>query len=57
MCQYQSLNISHFLSFPLGIHTFFLYVCVSISALKIGSSKMDLEKVRQNEVRKKKKNY
>ena len=50
MCQYQSLNTSHSLSFPLGIHTFVLYVCVSISALNIGSSRMDREQVIQSEV-------
>ena len=55
MCQYQSLNTSHSLSFPLGIHTFVLYVCVSISALNIGSSRMDREQVIQSEVSQKEK--
>ena len=38
MCQSQSPNSSHPTPFPLGIHTFVLYVCVSISALQIRSS-------------------
>ena len=32
MCQSQSPNSSHPTPFPLGIHTFVLYICVSISA-------------------------
>ena len=38
MCQSQSPNSSLPTPFPLGIHTFVLYVCVSISALQIRSS-------------------
>ena len=37
MCQFQSPISSHS-HFPLGVHTFVLYDCVSISALQIGSS-------------------
>ena len=32
MCQSQSPNSSHPIPFPLGIHTFVLYLCVSVSA-------------------------
>ena len=38
MCQSQYPNSSHPTPFPLGIHTFVLYICVSISALQIKSS-------------------
>ena len=38
VCQSQSLSSSHATPFPLGIHTFVLYVCVSVSALQIWSS-------------------
>ena len=40
ICQSQSPNSSHLppLLFPLGVHTFVLYICVSISAMQIGSS-------------------
>ena len=37
ICQSQSPNSSH-LPFPLGVHTFVLYICDSISALQISSS-------------------
>ena len=36
MCQSQYPNLFH-CPFALGIHTFVLYICVSISALQIGS--------------------
>ena len=43
---YMSIPISQFITpppptpplFPLGVHTFVLYICVSISALQTGSS-------------------
>ena len=35
MCKPQSTNSSYPLLFPHGVHTFVLYVCVSISALQI----------------------
>ena len=38
MCQSPSPNSSHTPGSPLGVHTFVLYVCVSISALQISSS-------------------
>ena len=38
MCQFQSPNSSHPTYLPFGVHTFVLYVCVSISALQIRSS-------------------
>ena len=37
ICQSQTPSLSH-LHFPLGIHIIVLYICVSISALQIGSS-------------------
>ena len=38
MCQPQSPSSFHPTCSPLGIHTFVLYICVSISALEIMSS-------------------
>ena len=38
MYQSQSANSPHLSLCPLGIPTFVLYVCISISALYIGSS-------------------
>ena len=38
MCQSQSPNSSHPTPFPLGIHTFVLYICVSISAWQMRSA-------------------
>ena len=35
MCQFQSPNSPHCLLFPLGVHTFVLSICVSVSALQM----------------------
>ena len=44
MCQSQSPNSSHPTPFPLGIHTFVLYVCVSTVALSDGEEEEEGEK-------------
>ena len=38
MCFHATLSIRPTLSFPPCVHKFFLYVCVSIAALRIGKS-------------------
>ena len=44
-CQSQSPYSSHSTPFPLGIHTFFFYVCVSISAWQNNWQRINLQNI------------